>query len=96
MSSQTAPVAIWDVRHPGSAPTPERGKWLEGQGVAWDTVCSTYRVEFRLADDAPVADLFTYAENEKGQRYMDPATDAPAVNEPFTVPLKSLPPGVLL
>ena len=91
----TGPVAIWDVRQAGTERIIEQGSWLEGQGVAQTTVYSTYRVEFRLADGLPVADLFTYAENERGHRYMDPETDAPAVNPPFTVALKSLPPDDL-
>jgi len=95
----TNPVTVWDVRdasQPWSGQTVVRaGEWLEGQGVPRPTVHNTYRVEFRLADGLPVADLFTYAEDERGYRHMDPETDAPAVREPFTVTLGSLPPDDL-
>lgn len=92
----TGPVTIWDARQARSGQAVEQaGKWLEGQGVAQATVHSTYRVEFRMADGVPVADLFTYAEDGRGYRHMDPETDAPAVNPPFTVTLKSLPPDDL-
>jgi hypothetical protein len=92
----TGPVTTWDARQARSGQAVERaGKWLEDQGVARETVHNTYRVEFRLADGLPVADLFTYAEDEQGRRHMNPETDAPAVNHPFTVTLGSLPPDDL-
>lgn len=92
----TGPVTIWDVSQPGFEQVVVRaGEWLRDQGVPQATVDGTYRVEFRLADGLPVADLFTYAEDEQGRRHMDPETDAPAVREPFTVTLGSLPPDDL-
>jgi len=92
----TSLVTVWDVSQPGFGRISERaGKWLKDQGVARPTVCSTYRVEFRMAGGVPVAELFTYAGNEQGRHYEDPETNAPAVNPPFTVTLGSLPPDDL-
>jgi hypothetical protein len=89
-------VAVWDVNEPGFEHIVIRaGEWLRDQGVPQATVNNTYRTEFRLVDGEPVADLFTYAEDERGYRYFDPATDKAAVNDPVTVPLGSLPPDDL-
>ena len=98
MTTETAyPVTTWDVSDPGFEHILVRaGEWLRSQGISEATVNNTYRVEFRMtATGIPFADLFTYAEDERGYRYLDPEMDAPAVNEPFTVTLKSLPPDDL-
>jgi hypothetical protein len=97
MDTDTAyPVTVWDVSDLGFERILIRaGEWLRDQGVPQATVDGTYRVEFRMAGGMPFADLFTYAENDQGNRYMDPEMDAPAVNPPFTVALKSLPPDDL-
>jgi hypothetical protein len=50
-----------------------------------------YRAEFYLID-APFAVLYRYAENEDGRKFMDPATKAPAVEEPIVLMLAGLPP----
>jgi heme-binding NEAT domain protein len=72
------------------------GAWLRGQGVAQEVIDETRRVDFRVEDGQAVADLFTYATNENGARYYDPATDEAAMNpEPVTVKLGALPPAEL-
>jgi len=72
------------------------GAWLRGEGVAQEVINETRRVNFRVEDGQPAADLFTYAADGQGRRYYDPATDDAAMNpEPVTVRLSALPPDEL-
>ena len=90
-----APLATWDVRGPRGGAFCRWEHWLEA--VAWnvghlpDQGNDTYRLEFYLVD-APFAKAYRYAVNDQGRRYMDPATDEPAVEEPVIVLLSELPP----
>jgi len=85
-------VAVWDVHDPDfwciHSPVVE---WLTDHGVPVDP---TYRVEIHLVD-SPFARVFTWAENDEGCRYLDPATGEPAVSEPFVKMLSALPPAAL-
>lgn len=92
-TTAAAPLAVWDCC--GARPFhkwehwPEAVEWnathLPGQGD------DTYRLEFYLVD-APFAVAYRYATNDKGHRYIDPATGHPAVEKPVTVVLSDLPP----
>lgn len=90
--STITPLAVWDVHNRSWAhnwrPVME---YLESQGIPVD---DTYRVEVYLLD-MPFARVFTYAENERGWRYVDPATGDAAVNDPYDVLLTALPPDGL-
>jgi hypothetical protein len=86
------PMTVWDGRECAYDRIREPAmEWLTAQGIPVDPA---YRVEFFLVD-SPFARVFTYAEDEQGRRYMDPATDDPAVNEPYVKVLSELPPAEL-
>jgi hypothetical protein len=89
------PLGVWDTRDRDSI---WYRHWRET--VPWAAehirdVNNTYRAEFYLID-APFAVLYRYRENGEGRRYIDPATGEPAVEEPVTQMLDSLPPLRLL
>jgi hypothetical protein len=51
----------------------------------------TFRAEFHLID-APFVVLYRYAENDRGHRFLDPATGEPAEENPVVQLLDELPP----
>lgn len=104
MQTKSTPLAIWDVRDPGwGALDGAAAAWAKAHGIP---VNDTYRVEF-YEPDRPFARVFTYAVNERGHRYLNPAQHDPqrehdhslcdpARVPPFDVPLTELPPRRLL
>jgi hypothetical protein len=86
------PVTVWDGRERAYDRIREPAmEWLEAQGIPVDPA---YRAEFFLVD-VPFARVFTYAQDDQGNRHMDPATGEPAVNEPYVKVLSELPPDDL-
>lgn len=85
-------VAVWDVHTPGhfaSQHWQAADRWAKDHGLL--SGGHTYRVEIYPADP-PYARVFSYAANQDGQRYLDPATGNATLAEPVTVALGELPP----
>ena len=104
MSTATGitPVAAWGATEPDAGwgrwhswpRWQEAEKWAEERGLV-GTALLTYRIEFYLVD-IPFARIYSFARNDNGHLFTDPATGKAALAEPVAVVLDELPPAELM